>query len=116
MHSGFNEAKIGSMNKREVIVSVLTEGGSITLCGCREGETWLFARSTSESIDEESAFTKSDCVDSWNGALGLLDKYPWFKLTPEVVHPEFRELIWTAIQERLKDDSESTERWRAMCA
>jgi hypothetical protein len=32
----------------------------------------------------------SAAVDTWEAALKLLDKYPWFKLHPIRVHPEFR--------------------------
>ena len=50
-------------------------------------------------------------VDGWEAALGLLDRYPWARLHPVEVHPEFRERMRVAVEERLADvDSESAER------
>jgi hypothetical protein len=80
------------MNKCEVVVEVLAEGGSIALIGARHGCGWTFSRSvndsTSELIGEKPIFHKSAEVDSWEDALGLLDKYPWQTFYPSKVHPE----------------------------
>jgi hypothetical protein len=111
------------MNKREVIVELLAEGGSIALTGVRHDHGWTFSRSIDEStaydlIGEEPVFKKSAEVDSWEGALRLLDKYPWQTFHPSSVHPEFRERIWIAVQERLAANNESMsklERWRNLC-
>jgi hypothetical protein len=111
------------MNKSEIIVEVLAEGGSISLIGMRHGRGWTFSRSVDESatydlIGEMPIFDKSAEVDSWEGALRLLDKYPWQTLYPSKVHPEFRARVWIALHERLAGDEEKLlklERWRNLC-
>jgi hypothetical protein len=110
------------MDKCEVVVEVLAEGGSIALIGARHGRGWTFSRSvndsTSELIGEKPIFHKSAEVDSWEDALGLLDKYPWQTFYPSKVHPEFRARVWIALQERLAGDEKKSlelERWRDLC-
>jgi hypothetical protein len=79
------------MDKDEVVVEVGAEGGSISLIGTRRDCGWAFSWATSESIDEDSFFEESAEVGSWEGALRLLDKYPWQTFHPSTVHPEFRD-------------------------
>jgi hypothetical protein len=80
-------------NKSEVIVEVGGEGGSITLYGVRTERGWCFSREsidwTPELLDEERVHKRSSVVDNWEAALDLLDRYPWPKLVPIAVHPEF---------------------------
>jgi hypothetical protein len=105
----------------EVIIEVGAEGGSITLYGLPTDQGWVFSRKvidqTPELIDEDWIKTNSDCFHSWEAALKLLDRYPWPKLYPISVHPDFRERIWSAVQERLDTDekSEARSRWHAIC-
>ena len=33
-------------------------------------------------------------------ALALLDQYPWHRLIPLHVHPDFRLAVWVAVKER----------------
>ena len=42
----------------------------------------------------------SESVTSLPEALALLDKYPWFRLIPFQVHPEFQVAILREVQER----------------
>jgi hypothetical protein len=53
-------------------------------------------------------------------ALELLDQYPWFKLYPISIHPDFRQKVWSAVQERLHNNSETLElelkRWHDFCS
>jgi hypothetical protein len=107
-----------------VVVEVGAEGGSLTLIG-REGEggAWRFARIT---IDQtEALFGETDVpstapdlttlvwVDSWEAGLSLMDRYPWVRLSPQYVHPDFVERVKTAIEERLRDvDPDGAERVR----
>ena len=86
---------------REVIVKIGAEGGSITLFGVRRPPGWLYSRSVDEFIDEEVGGSQHDSnvVDSWKAALGLLDLYPWHRLSLQHVHPEFRRRILAAVRE-----------------
>jgi hypothetical protein len=114
----------GPMNESEVIIELGAEGGSIALYGIRTQGGWLFSRKvidwTPELIDEEPMRRKSAIVDSWEAALELLDQYPWFKLYPTFIHPDFRQKVWSAVQERLHNNSETLElefkRWHDFCS
>jgi hypothetical protein len=109
-------------NQGELIIEIGAEGGSLALYGFRTDHGWVFTRKildqTPELIDEEWIERKSRCVDSWEAALGLLDQYPWFSLYPVSIHPEFRQKIWFAVQERLQKNESSEfelQRWRELC-
>jgi hypothetical protein len=109
-------------NQREVVLEVGAEGGSISLYGFRTDKGWRFAwkviDQTAELIDEPSLETSSDIVCSWEAALALLDRYPWPTLFPISVHPDFRDRIWSAVQERLRKDEDAqsqSARWRELC-
>ena len=52
-------------------------------------------------------------VDSWEVGLGLMDRYPWVRLHPLVVHAEFVEPLRAAVAERMAFISDSRERERA---
>jgi hypothetical protein len=52
-------------------------------------------------------------VDGWEAGLALMDRYPWVRLHPVYVHPEFVERVKTAIEQQLEDmDPDSAERAR----
>jgi hypothetical protein len=55
----------------------------------------------------------SDWVDTWEGGLALLDKYPWYLFVPLRVHPDFASEIWLAVQERFDADEHRRGEWRA---
>jgi hypothetical protein len=111
------------MNESEVIVEIGVEFGSIALYGVRTERAWSFTLEvidqTPELIDEEWIQHKSAAVDSWEAALKLLDQYPWFRLHPIRIHPEFRRKIWVAVLGRLQTDPEISPhalgRWRELC-
>ncbi|HEV2713702.1 MAG TPA: hypothetical protein VGU64_00470 [Terriglobales bacterium] len=66
---------------------------------------------TPELIDEGPAISReSDWVDSWEAALKILDKYPWHRLYPIIVHPDFAQAIWQAVKKRLDHDTLIGER------
>jgi hypothetical protein len=111
------------MTKTEVIIKIGAELGSITIYGMRTERGWSFRRDVSdqtpELLDEEWIEHSSATVDTWEGALKLLDKYPWFKLHPIQIHPDFRQQIWLAVQARLANAEISEfalQRWRELCA
>ena len=97
-----------------VVLEVGAEGGSLTLIG-REGEdgAWRFARITDDQTwalfgETDVPVTAPDFstiawVDGWEAGLSLMDRYPWVRLSPQYVHPEFVERVRAAVEERLRD-------------
>ena len=96
----------------EVIVEVCAEGGTLTLFGERSAAGhWRFWTETDEMTLKESfededlgslgvLVNTSESVTSLPEALALLDKYPWFRLIPFQVHPEFQVAILREVQVR----------------
>ena len=111
-----------------VILRVGAEGGDVTLIG-RAGEdgAWQFARITVDQTealfgDEDVPITAPDLtslvwVDGWEAGLSLMDRYPWVRLHPVYVHPEFVERVRAAVEQRLARESSASdvedlrERW-----
>jgi hypothetical protein len=107
----------------EVIVEVGGEGGSVTLYGMRTNEGWIFS---SKSIDHSAAFLgeswegrKSQTVALWSEALELLDSYPWHRLSPLQVHPDFRAQVLDVVKVRYEGVEDSVWNrlpdWEALC-
>lgn len=105
--------------KREIVLMVGCEGGGVTLYGMREGARWRFTRNvvdqTPSMLDEAEIEHNSPFVESFDEALKLMDRYPWHRLSPIKVHPDFRKTVWGAVQQRLADDDDGRERWRDRC-
>jgi hypothetical protein len=109
-----------------VLLQVGAAGGSVTLVGRKAGATtWQFVRITvdqSEDLLGEAdgkvpgppAPTALEWVASWDEALRLMDRYPWARLHPVAVHPEFVERVRVAVGERLAGEPQhrSVERER----
>jgi hypothetical protein len=103
------------MNENEIIVEIGAAGGSITLYGLRTESGWLFSREVIDStplllpeeFPEGVIHHSSSVVDSWEEALKLLDRYPWHRLYPLRVHPEFRQKIWVEVQRRLSSEGDN---------
>lgn len=86
----------------EIIVEVGADGGSIALWGRNlQANSWEFWIRTDETsaydlLDVEdqqqlrSPVSTSTAVTSFSEGIFLLDNYPWIRLTPVRVHPEFR--------------------------
>jgi hypothetical protein len=107
------------------IIKIGAEGGSITLSGWKTSRgTWRFLRATDErsmkgALSEEDAagleFTsKSAAVSGWNGALQILSRYPWQRLYPLYVHPEFADPVWQEVA-KVELDSWQRNRWSELC-
>jgi hypothetical protein len=110
------------MEKSEIIVKVGAEGGDITIYGIRTKQGWLFSREVIDQslmlLDEGATIQhKSEVANSWPGALELLDQYPWHKLRPREVHPEFQDIILDAVLERFKNERNPRQlsRWKESC-
>lgn len=112
------------MKHNEVIVHVAGEGGGVALYGLRSEIGWLFSREFIDSAtahqDESPTEARSKIVDSWPNALALLEKNPWYMLSPVLVHPEFRTDILKAV---LAHDARSQgnqiryrQKWEKLCA
>jgi hypothetical protein len=111
------------MTPNEVIVKVGGEGGSVALYGLRSKTGWLFSLGL---IDPATAFPgktpakgETKVVSSWPEALQLLDQYPWHRLYPVLVHPEFRADTLNAYiaRDAISDGDQSRYRhkWEALC-
>lgn len=107
-----------------VMLEVGAEGGSVTLIG-REGAdgAWRYARITNDQTwalfgDEDVPITAPDLtslvwVEGWEAGLSLMDRYPWVRLHPVYVHPEFVERVRAAVEQRLANvDPDDAERAR----
>jgi len=99
----------------------------VTLIG-RENDdgAWRFARITIDQsevlfgeadveVSPPPVLRPEDWVEGWEAGLALMDRYPWVRLSPQYVHPDFVERVRAAVEERLKDVDASTAedvRWR----
>jgi hypothetical protein len=97
--------------RQEIILQMGGAGISLTLYGLRLGsDKWKFLLDKDEGtmadflLEEDADIlpklkTRSE-VDTWAGALALLDRYPWTVFLPRAIHPEFRDLVLSAVQSR----------------
>jgi hypothetical protein len=103
-------------NVTEVILEAGFEGGSRTLLGIKGAIGWRFKIATDEGtlldlLSEEDRAgleprRESDWVDSWQGALGLLnERRHWHMMSADRVHPDFRRRIWAAVQDRFRREA-----------
>jgi len=107
---------------QEIVLQMVGVGIKVTLYGVSLGrDKWKFSLDNDEGtmadfLLEEDAdilpmlHTRSEYVDTWDKALALLDRYPWTYFVPKEVHPEFRELVWSAVQSRNGKQSWRLER------
>lgn len=117
----------GGASPSEVILRVGAEGGDLTLYGTRSPEGWRFSRRAVDltmdlldlddgtSLDERSAQ-----VGTWSAALALMDRYPWHRLYPLEVHPDFRERVLEAVAARYaaegRPEGHYFLRWQERCS
>lgn len=107
----------------EIIVEVGAEGGSITLYGIRLRGEWVFSRHTIDQFAQAADGTfeplDSQTATSWSEALALLDSYPWHRLFPLQVHPEFLGVVFDAVKVRYGDAEDSVwnrlSDWKTLC-
>jgi hypothetical protein len=127
-----------------VIIEAGFEGGSLTMLGIRTAKRWRFRIVTDEGtlislLSEEGAAGleprhESDWVDSWEAALALLnERRHWHMMSADHVHPDFRQRIWAAVQDRFNREAargknvvdpdpgyericrHQLDRWRRLC-
>ena len=106
----------------ETIIKVGAEGGSLTLYGVRNGHAWLYSRhvfdQTMSWVDGGPEVEHdSEVVSTWTAALKLLDEYPWHRLYPLKVHPDFQAKVLKAVVARNKRDGNvrGLDRWKRVC-
>jgi hypothetical protein len=107
---------------REIVLKIGSEGGSLTILRERNAdEGWHFRIERNETalcdlLSEEDRreggeyFAQTGYLHSFNGALAILDRYPWFNLYPVEVHPEFLEAVLLEVRKRGGGTAET--RWR----
>jgi hypothetical protein len=92
------------------VLEVGGEGGSITLEGRKVGGAWQFrVRTSDESLlllgeEKEGVVSETGWVDTWRGAMKLMDRHPWHQLSPIAGHPAFLKRICDALTRRLARD------------
>ena len=112
------------MRLNDVILQVGGEGGSVALYAFRTGVDWFFSL---DFIKAQAVSTDDHVVRSWDDALLLLDRYPWHRLVPLRVHPDFRLAILKAVEHRYATEEggpasengsarEVPDKWRQLCA
>lgn len=91
---------------KKVIVEVWGEGGSLTLYGIQTPDGWQFRTETNEAALEDDedmpGLPERPWVATWRSALRQLGAYPWTRLYPVTVHPEFRDRVFKALKAREK--------------
>ncbi len=106
----------------DIIVQAQAAGATWTLYGRHTRGGWSFQtdlddRTVTPLLGKQVRHL-SDEMNSWNDALATFDQQPWYRFQPVQVHPQFRDSIWHAFEERLQRYG-STEavaaRWRAYC-
>lgn len=107
---------------RDVVLEVGSEGGSLTLLrGLNTSNNWQFWVERNETAlydllsedDRSEVGNTSRRLDSstpFQEALRLFDRYPWFRLYPLKVHPEFLDTVLLEVRKRGGETAES--RWR----
>jgi len=104
----------------EKILEIGAEGGSLTLVGQRRVDgTWQFRLTTDESmlwdlIDEEPPAAQIAPWEPWEAALTRLNHYPWPRLHPLALHPEFADSIFELIATHEYGGRKQCARWRRM--
>jgi hypothetical protein len=115
-----------SRRGRELILISGVEGGGVTLYGERTECGWRFYSNfvdqtpfmLDDEEDQREIRRESRKVESWEEALELLDQMGWLRLPAVMVHREFRQKVWEAVQSRLGWEGENVaklERWRERC-
>ncbi len=115
-----NQMTLKTDEPHEVILKVGAEGGSLTIFGKRNaiGDWSFFSEKNEvaladllaeEDRDESPALEYSDDVSSFDEALKLLERYPWFRFNPRKVHPDFLDRVLLEVKKR--GGESEFERW-----
>jgi GTP pyrophosphokinase len=110
----------GKLEVRETVLEVGAEGGSLAIIRERNTQgTWeywaLRDEATIADLLPDEEFGKGELIErsahkpAFEDALSLLDQYPWFRLIPMMVHPEFEKSILREVETR--GGKEAAENW-----
>ena len=110
------------MKQNQVILEIGAEGGALTILGnpnptggwrfvAKRNEAAAFDMLSEEDQKDLQHYDRSGSVDSLAAALRLFDRYPWHRLFPLEVHPDFQEEILDAVVARYESENDS-EQWR----
>jgi len=97
------------MPTRNVIVKVGAEGGGIALSRVARDGRWEYFVTVNEAAFGEAPYDRegsSDIVE----AFAAMDRYPWHRLYPVKVDPDFSETVYAAVEAR--GGPEAVQRWR----
>ena len=100
----------------EIILEVGAEGGSLAVIRERNiqgmweyraqlDETTMSDVLPDEKFDKGDLFERSGPTSTFEDALSQLDRYPWFKLYPMQVHPDFARLVLREVRRRGGDEA-----------
>ena len=69
----------------------------------------------------DNSMHSSEVVDTWEGALALLDRYPWHLLFPLKVHPDFKQQVIDLVRGRYEagnvpEPDSRLEKWSRVCS
>jgi hypothetical protein len=122
---------------KETIIRTLDEGaGSVTLSAVPGPTGWAAFSVVSndhppvEMLGDDfeaelETFVKvTGPVETWEGALELLDGFLWHILTPDYVHPDFRQAVLAVVRERAADKDDTgaefvgdwLPKWESKCS
>lgn len=105
-----------------IILKVGAEGGSLTIYGLRTKDGGLFSEEVIDQtpgfIDEPLTQPLSESLQEWDPVLQHLNRYPWHRLYPLQVHPEFGNRVYEAVQDRFRSDGDADPDlcdWKQVC-
>ena len=103
----------------ETVLEVLAEGGSLSVMRRNTQPPTFSARQRDQSlvlIDEGDEIVRHDPWGSWEAATKALDRYPWRKLYPALVHADHAEDVWNLVVEDRSSLSDARlEAWSEAC-
>lgn len=107
----------------EIVLKIGAEGGSLTILRERVVEQgWRFRVELNETtlydmLSEEDQrgmraedFARFEYAQTFQEALGRIEKYQWFRLYPLQVHPEYLDAVLSEV--RKNGGSDEVARWR----
>jgi hypothetical protein len=103
-----------------IALSVGAEGGAIKLIAQELVSGWRYRYTLLDQtelwLDEGASEIRrqSAWVYEWSDALAALDRYPWARLHPLAVHPQFADRVYVAARERLAIDISSAHSARRL--
>jgi hypothetical protein len=86
--------------KPEIILSLGSDEGSITLYGVNLGDNWSFLLK-SDKIHTELVSEPQSYERGFEAALALLDAHNWHLYIPRTIHPLFAEQLLDEVEKRI---------------